>query len=308
MHDSAIRGSWVAVPTPMNDDYSINYSEFERIIDFHVDNGTSALLIGGSAGEVALLTIEERKEICRRTAPYAHGRIPVYYGTSAASTSDSIALTKSAEDGGAYGALLTVPMYSLPPQRAILDYLVKVASSVELPIAIYNNPTRVGATVTPESIVAFKEQCPNFEVDKEAVPAPAHVIRVLELAGDAISVFCCDNPGYGHLPTVVSLGDGMANITGNLVPGAMAAISKPLDNDTDFVAWRKNYFTLMPLMRACYSLTNPVVIKAAMQLMGFNVGPLREPLQYLNDRKLQELKVLLDEHDVIGQAQQWVAR
>lgn len=305
MRPSGIQGSWVAVPTPMNSDHTIDYAVFEQIIDFHADNGTSALLIGGSAGEVAVLTQDERREIIRRTAPYGRGRIPLYYGTSSASVKDSVDMTKWAQDNGAYGALLTVPAYSLPPQRAILDYFVRVISSVDMPMGIYNNPTRVGATVTPQSVLALKEACPNFEVDKEAVPDPVHVIEVLELLGDSISVFCCDNPHYGHLPTVVSLGDGMANITGNLAPREMAAISTPIDQQADLNAWRKNYFELIPLMRACYSLTNPVIIKAGMELLGFQVGPVREPLQGLNIKKTDELKALIDKYNLVDHARKW---
>lgn len=288
-----IVGSWVAIPTPMHPDGSVNYDGFPPIIDRHAAAGTAALLITGSAGEVALLEMEERREIIRRTARYARGLIPVYYGVTCPTTRATIELARYAQDQQADGVVVTVPSYSLPTQTAIAEFLLTVARSVDIGVATYNNPSRVVRNIEPETIATLHREAPNYVAAKEATPDVSQIIRVLELTDRRLPVLACDNPGYSLFATAVAMGNGMANITGNLVPEAMARLSRPLTADTDLPAWRDEFFHLLPLMRACYWLPNPVVIKAALEMQGFAVGAPRPPLQPLTGRLRDELRELL---------------
>lgn len=292
---AAISGSWVAIPTPMHDGGSIHYDEFRRLIDFQAANGSSAILICGSAGEVAMLEQEERREVIRRTAGYAKDKIRAFYGTTCATTAATVELTRFAEDQGAAGVVLTVPAYSLPPQSAILDFLVSVAAATELAVAIYNNPMRVYRNIEPETVAALHREAPNFVADKEAVADASQLARVIELTGGELSVLACDNPGYGLLPTAVALADGMANITGNLHPRELVYLSDPANLTRDLAQWRRRQIGLLPLMRACYGMPNPVVVKAGLELLGFRVGAPRLPLQPLRGELLDQLKQLITE-------------
>jgi 4-hydroxy-tetrahydrodipicolinate synthase len=283
---SFVTGSWVAIPTPMSVDYSIDYDGFKRLIDLHAAAGTSALLIGGSAGEVSALTMEERREIVHRIAPYAADKLPVFFSASAATTADTLELIKHTEDSGAYGALLTVPAYSLPPQSAVLDYLAQAATAVDLPIAVYNNPSRVQVNITPDTIAALKHTAPNFLYDKEAAPSSSQIVDVAERTGGSIAIFCCDNPAYGLIATTLMFGHGCANITGNLIPGLMNEVSRI----TTPQRWREAILRALPLMRLCYQLTNPIVIKSALELQGIPCGRPRPPLQPVRGRLLETLR------------------
>lgn len=294
-----IAGSWVAIPTPMNPDGSVYYEGFRPLIDLHAQAGTAALLIGGSAGEVALLNLDERREIIRRTAGYARGKIRAFYGTTCATTADTLDLTRYAEDQAADGVVLTVPAYSLPTQSAILDFLMTVARSTGISVATYNNPARVGRNIDPETIGALHREAGNFVADKEATHDTSQIIKVLDLTQHRLPVLACDNPGYSLFATAVSMGNGMANITGNLDPARMASLSRPLDGQTDLAKWREEFFDLLPLMKACYWLPNPVVIKAGLEMMGFPVGAPRGPLQELTGQRRRDLEALLRRHSLI---------
>lgn len=296
--DLSMQGSWVAVPTPMFPDGSVNYHGFYPLVDFHAANGTTALLVTGSAGEVAMLTREERRKIMEVVAAYAKDKIRVFFGTSATTTEATIELTRLAEECGAVGAILTVPMYSLPSQTAILDYFSTVTASVSFPVGVYNNPARVNKNIAPETIATLFRELPNFCVDKEASPDVSQIVSVRELAGEGLAIFACDNPGYGLLAAAVTLGHGMANITGNLDPRGMAALSRPLGPDTDLDEWRRCYLELLPLMRVCYALTNPVTVKCALGFMGLDVGPTRLPLQPVTGRLLDEVERVVRAHDL----------
>jgi 4-hydroxy-tetrahydrodipicolinate synthase len=284
----------------MNADGSLYCDGFHPLIDMHAEAGSAALLVGGSAGEVALLSLDERREIIRRITAYARGKIRVFYGATCATTADTLELTRHAEDQGADGVVLTVPAYSLPTQTAILDFLVTVAQSTGISVATYNNPSRAGRNINPETIAALHREAPNFVADKEATNDTSQIVNVLDLTGHALPVLACDNPAYSLFATAVGLGNGTANITGNFEPARMADISRPLDAQTDLAKWKDEYFHLLPLMKACYWLPNPVVIKAGLELMGFTVGAPRKPLQELSGERHRQLETLLRQHSLIG--------
>ncbi len=290
------RGSWVAIPTPFHPDESINWAMFERLIAFHADNGSCALLVMGSCGEATLLSLEERREIIDRVAAFARGKIRVFFGTTLPSTRDTIALTRYAEDAGADGVVLVVPPYVTPPQEAVFEHFAAVATAVRCPVALYNNPTRVHVNIEPATIARLQREAPNLFIDKEAMADASQIAEVIALSNGAVKVLCCDYPKYGLIaPTLALGGSGTANVTGNVAPAEMAALSQPWTNGVDLASWRRDYFRLLPLMKAMYWFTNPIVIKAGLNLLGFEVGSVRRPLADLRGPKVQELDALLTE-------------
>ena len=287
-------GSWVAIPTPFNTSGTIDWKGFEILIDNQVKYGSSTLLVMGSAGEVTLLTEEERKDIVRYLSKYAKGKISVFYGAGFPTTEDTIRFSQFAEAEGADGLVFTAPPYLLPPQAALAEHLKASMQSVSIPVGIYNNPSRVGVSITPDTIEMLAQECPNFVADKEAMPDVQHLVEVKRRVGDKIHILCCDFPKYSIvLPTLAIGGHGVANIGGNIIPEEMAAIARPWNSMEKVERSRELYFRYYPLLKALYWFSNPIVIKAAYKLLGLPSGALRKPYPELVGSKLEQLKFIM---------------
>lgn len=290
----------MAIPTPYNENGKVDFEGFKTLIDFHIAHGTSELFVMGSAGEVTLLTMEERKEIVKQVVKMSKGRIPVFFNSSFPTTEDTIKFARYSEAEGADGLIFTVPPYLLPPQKAVIEHLRACMRSVSIPVGVYNNPSRVGVNLEPETLAALAAENPNFIVDKEAMPNVAQLVEVKRLAGDQLNILCCDYPKYSIvLPTLAIGGNGTANIGGNVIPEEMAIISRPWDSMDKMEECRKLYFKFYPLLKALYWFSNPIVVKAALKLLGLPSGSLRRPYPELEGEKLEDLKALMTDLGVI---------
>ena len=293
------QGSWVAIPTPFNEDGSIDLGGFDTLIDFHTAHGTSMILIMGSAGEVTLLTVEERKQIVSHVAKYAKGKIPVFFGSSLPTTEQTVAFAQYAEAEGADGLVFTAPPYLLLTQSSLYEYLRACMGSVTIPVGIYNNPTRVVVNINPETIEKLANEFPHFVADKEAVPSVQQLAEVKRRVGDKLSILCCDFPKYSIvLPTMALGGQGAANIGGNIIPDEMAEMTLPWNSIEQVNRSRELYYQYYPLTSALYWFSNPIVIKPALDYMGLPGGSLRSPNPSLHGKKLQELYAVLDEFEI----------
>lgn len=293
-------GSWVAIPTPFNESGTIDWKGFEILIDHHALHKTSTLLVMGSAGEVTLLSQDERKEIVRCVSKYAKGKIPVFFGATFPTTEETIKFSQYAESEGADGLVYTAPPYLLPPQTALAEHLLACTKSVSIPVAIYNNPSRVGVFIEPDTIGRLADECPNFVADKEAMGSVQHLVEVKRRVGDRVHILCCDFPQYSILlPTLAIGGHGAANIGGNIIPEEMAIIARPWDSIDKVEESRRLYFKYYPLLEALYWFSNPIVIKAALNILGLPAGKLRRPYPELRGEKLEELKRLMCEMGII---------
>jgi 4-hydroxy-tetrahydrodipicolinate synthase len=294
-------GSWVAVPTPFDAGDNVDHEGFCRIIEFHVKHGTSALLVMGSTGETTLLSMDEKRAIIRRVAGYSKGRIPVFFGATCATTSETVALSRYAEECGADGVLFVVPPYLRPPQEAVFQFLKTAMQSVNVPTAIYNNPARTAVNIEPATIKRLCDECPNFVADKEAMASVQQLAEVISLTRGRINVLCCDYPAYSiAIPTLGLGGHGTANIGGNIIPEEMAAMSKPWETFEDVETARRVFFKYYRLVSLLYHVTNPVAVKAAMTILGMPSGKPRLPLPEMEPSKLDELRRVMDELGVIA--------
>jgi len=287
-------GSWVALITPFDAKGKLDMDGFNRLIDFQAANGTAGLLLMGSTGEPTSLSQEERKEIISAMAPYCQGKIPAFFGVTCGSTDATIELAQFAQEKGADGIMLVVPPYIAPPQSGVYGFLKSVCKSVDIAVAVYNNPARVIVNIDPITIVKLLEECPNLVADKEAVPNVAQLASVMEGTGGRLRLLCCDAPNYALvIPTLGMGGHGTANVTGNVAPREMATLSKPWRSWKDVIKGRELYFKYLPLMEAAYSATNPVAIKAIVKLMGLPSGDPRPPLPKIEGEKLRPLEDLI---------------
>lgn len=295
--DNLVRpeGSWVAVVTPFTDDDRIDIDGLARLVDFHVENETDGLLFLGSTGESTSLTFEEKKEIVAAMAPACKGRIPAFFGVTCPTTKATVELAQFAESKGADGVMMVVPPYIAPPQDAIYDYLSTVAKSISIGVALYNNPSRVVVNIDPETVIKLCE-LPNVVADKEAMGNVSQIAEIISGTKGKVNVLCCDFPKYSLiLPTLAFGGTGTANVAGNIIPREMAAMSRPWKSWEDVERAKTLFEKYTPIMKACYSVTNPVAVKAAMDYLGLPAGPPRPPLKPMRGEKLEQLYKLLDE-------------
>ncbi len=284
-------GSWVALITPFDDRGQLDISGFKRLVDFQKNNGTRGILMMGSTGEPTSLSQEERRLIICEMTPYCKGKIPVFFGVTCGSTAQTIELAQYAQEKGADGVMLVVPPYVAPPQTAVYNFLKSVCQSIDIAVAVYNNPARVIVNIEPSTIIRLFEECPNLVADKEAVPNVAQLTSVFEGTGGKLRLLCCDAPNYAlTIPTLGMGGHGTANVTGNVAPREMAELSKPWRSWEDVVKGRELYFEYLPIMEAAYSATNPVAIKAMVKLMGLPSGDPRPPLPKIEGEKLKPLE------------------
>lgn len=286
MSKMIIKGSFVALITPFKDDGTVDIEGFRQLIDFQARNGTSALLIMGSTGEVSLLSKQERHQVISETVKFRKDGLPLFYGCTANNTHETIKMVEFAAQAGADGAIITVPSYIYAPVDAAIRYFLDVADASPIPVGIYNNPVRVGTDLPPEAIIELADH-PNIVIDKEAMARPGQIAQILAAKKD-MSLMCCDSPNLGLVPAVMSLGGhGTANMSGNIAPREMAVISKPWETYGDAVNFRQNYLKLLPLIQFNYCWVNPVPVKSLAKALGLPAGNLRKPYLNMTGRVLQ---------------------
>ena len=280
-----IEGSFVAPPTPFNENGSVDFGAYRTLLKHHEDNGTVAVLIMGSTGEPSLLEPEEKKQIVVETAKMKSGKMKFFYGCTANTTQQVIDNVKFAKANGADGAIIAAPPYICGPEEDIERHYQEVADSVDFPLGIYNNPPRVKTDLHWEDVLRLLKH-PNYVILKESTTRVAQVAQVLAAKPDA-TVMCCDSPNLGLVVPTMSLGGhGTANMTGNIAPQEMALLSKPWKSFEDAENFRKTYLRLLPLMHFNYSVINPVALKSLMHALGLPVGKLRKPLRNLEGEAL----------------------
>lgn len=280
-----LEGSFVATITPFNRDGSVDIEGFRTWFDFHGENGTGALLLMGSTGEVSLLSTEERHLIIRETVKFKKPGMPLFFGCTANSTEATIAMVAHAAGEGADGAIITIPSYICPSVDDAVRYYLDVADAAAIPIGIYNNPPRVKTDLDAEAVIRLAEH-PNIVILKESTSRVAQVAEVAA-AGAELALMCCDSPNLGLVMPVMSLGgQGTANMTGNIAPRELATISKPWTSFDDAEACREAYLRLLPLLKFTYSAVNPVPVKSLAAALGMPAGDLRRPLRALDGEAL----------------------
>ena len=280
------QGSFVAVITPMNADGSIDFEGFKTLLQFHEENGTSAVLIMGSTGEVSMLSVAERHAIVRETMKMRTGKMLFYFGCTGATTEATIEFVRQAAAEGADGAIIAAPSYICASNDDIVRFCLDVADASDIPLGFYNNPPRVGTDLTTPDLLRIAEH-PKFVVLKESTPRVSQVAQMCAAKPD-MNLMCCCSPNLGLVIPMMSLGGhGTANMTGNIIPREMAVISTPWQTGDDAFACREAWLTNLPMLHFAYSAINPVAIKSLMRVVGLPAGPMRKPLSSLEGAALQ---------------------
>ena len=280
-----LTGSFVALITPFNKDGSVDFAAFRTLLRFQEAQGTAAVLIMGSTGETSMLSPEERKRIIVETAKMKTPRLPIFFGATGNNTQATIDNVRFAKDNGADGAILAAPAYICAPEADIEQFFLDVADATDLPLGIYNNPPRVKSDLHWDHLLRIFKH-PNYVIHKESTSRVGQVAQVL--AGKPnVSVMCCDSPNLGLVvPTMTLGGHGTANMTGNIAPAELVAISTPWRDYDNAETFKNTYLRMLPLLHFTYSAINPVAVKSLMKALGLPAGELRKPLSGLEGEAL----------------------
>ncbi len=273
-----IRGSIVALVTPMTPDGAIDEQALARLVDWHVEQGTDAIVSVGTTGESATLDEKEHCHVIRRTVELADGRIPVIAGTGANSTSEAIALTRCAKEAGADACLLVTPYYNKPTQEGLYQHHKAVAEAVDIPQILYNVPGRTSVDMLAETVARLAE-VPNIVGIKEATGDLSRITRIRELTGTDFAIYSGDDATARE--AILAGADGDISVTANVVPAAMHAMcAAALAGDAARAA--ELDAGVSALHRVLFVESNPIPVKWALWWMGMIDKGIRLPLTWLS--------------------------
>ncbi|MEE0859281.1 MAG: 4-hydroxy-tetrahydrodipicolinate synthase [Acutalibacteraceae bacterium] len=288
-------GSCVAIVTPMNSDGSVNYDEYGKLIDFQIENGTDAVLACGTTGESAVLDHKEHCSVIEYTLKKVNGRVPVIAGTGSNDTAYAIELTKEAKNMGADAVLSVTPYYNKTSQAGLVAHFSAIANAVDIPMIVYNVPSRTGCNIKPETYVELSK-VPNIVATKEAGDKIGEAAKTLALCGDNLGVYTgCDDM---TVPVMSLGGIGVISVFANVMPKEMHEITQLCLNG-DYKKAAEMHLHYLELMNALFCDVNPIPVKAAMNMMGFNCGECRLPLVPLSDKSYSYLKSVMDKYGLI---------
>jgi 4-hydroxy-tetrahydrodipicolinate synthase len=271
------RGSIVALITPMHADGELDDASLERLVAFHVEAGTAAIVSVGTTGESATLDEDEHCTLIRRTVEFAGGRIPVIAGTGANSTREAILLTRCAKEAGADAALLVTPYYNKPTQEGLYLHYKAIAEAVDIPQILYNVPSRTACDMQPET-VARLAPIDNIVGLKEATGDLSRVAKLRESCGGDFAIYSGDDATACEL--MLLGGDGVISVTANLAPRQMSRLCEAALAGDDVRARAINA-TLDPLHHDLFVQSNPIPVKWAAAELGLCESGIRLPLTWL---------------------------
>lgn len=295
MSNKIFTGSGVAIITPMNADGSVNYNVLEQLIEFHVANDTDAIIACGTTGESSTLSEKEHCEVLSFVAEKVNGRLPVIAGTGSNDTVTAIELSKSACKSGVDALLIVTPYYNKTSQAGLIKHYNVIADAVDAPIILYNVPSRTGVNIQPKT---YAELCkhPNIVATKEANGDVSSVATTRSLCGDKLDVYSGNDEQTVPLMSLGAL--GVISVFANVCPAEMHKICQ-LCLDNNFAEAAKENFKYLKLMNALFSDVNPIPVKTAMNLIGFDAGECRLPLVPMSVQGYHGLKDCLAEYDLI---------
>lgn len=280
---SIFTGAGVALVTPFKENGEVNFEKLEELIDFQINNGTDAIIICGTTGEASTMTHEEHLECIKVCAEYVNKRVPVIAGTGSNCTDTAIYLSQEAQKYGADGLLVVTPYYNKATQKGLIAHFEAVAHSVDLPIIMYNVPGRTGCNIQPQTAATLAKSVDNIVAIKEASDNISQVAQLMYLSEGALDVYSgCDD----QIVPILSLGGkGVISVLSNVAPQETHDIvATYLEGNVKESA--RLQLKYLDLIKALFCEVNPIPAKEALNLMGFEVGPLRMPLTPMEpDRK-----------------------
>ena len=293
MKKVVFKGCGTALVTPFTDD-GINFEELRKLIDFQILEGVESLIICGTTGESSTMSLEERKSVIEFSIKIANNRVPIIAGTGGNNTKEVINLSKFAEKAGADALLLVTPYYNKTTQKGLVSHYSKIAENVDIPIILYNVPSRTGVNIEPKACLELSK-IPNIVAIKEASGNISQVAKIANLCKDDLYIYSGNDD---QILPILSLGGlGVISVLSNIYPRFVHNMVM------DYLTgnWQKataSQIYAIPLINALFSEVNPIPVKYALNRIGFNCGKPRLPLIELSDENKEILNQLLRDNSV----------
>lgn len=293
---AVFKGAGVAIVTPMKDNFDVNYEKLEELIDTQIKEGTDAIIIAGTTGESATLTMEEHRDVIRAAVEFTKHRVPVVAGTGSNSTRTAIQLSQEAEEAGADGLLIVTPYYNKATQEGLVAHYSAIADSTKCPVIMYNVPGRTGCNLLPETVAALVKAKENIVGLKEATGNMAQAAQTMNLTDGKLDLYSGED---GLVVPLMSIGAiGVISVWSNVAPAKVHQMCESfLQGDLETA--RRLQLEAIPLINALFSEVNPIPVKKALSLMGFEAGPLRAPLCEMSPANAAKLEKIMKDYGIL---------
>lgn len=290
------KGAAVAIVTPMNQDGSVNYEELAKLIEFQIANSTDAIVICGTTGEASTLSHEEHLDVIKYCVEVVNKRVPVIAGTGSNSTETAIYLSTEAEKYGADALLLVSPYYNKATQGGLYQHFKQTADAVKIPCILYNVPGRTGCNILPATVVKLCTDVKNIVGIKEASGNISQIAKLTALADGKVEIYSGNDD---QIVPILSLGGlGVISVLSNVAPKQTHDICQSFfDGDTAKAA--KLQCQAIELIDALFCEVNPIPVKKAVSLLGYNAGPLRLPLTEMEPDHVEVLKKAMTNYGLL---------
>lgn len=289
-------GAGVALVTPFTESGEVNYPKLTELLEEQIAGGTDAIISCGTTGESSTMSHEEHIQVIRHTCQVVNGRIPVIAGTGSNCTREAIHLSMEAEKAGADGLLLVTPYYNKGTQKGLMAHYRAVAQSVSIPILLYHIPGRTGVTMTPETIVTLCREVPNIVGVKEASGNFSAIAAMMHMAEGCVDLYSGNDDQI--TPLLAMGGKGVISVLSNVAPRQTHDICQAFF-DGDPKRSLELQLKAIPLVSQLFCEVNPIPVKAALNLMGRQTGPLRLPLTEMEPAHQETLAAAMREYGIL---------
>ena len=289
-------GAGVAIVTPMKANGEVNYEKLGELLEFQIAGGTDSIIICGTTGEASTLSHEEHLECIRYTVSKVAKRIPVIAGTGSNCTETAVYLSKEAEKAGADGLLLVTPYYNKATQNGLIAHFTETAKAVNIPAILYNVPSRTGCNILPETVAGLVKNVDNIIGVKDATGNISQTMQTMQLCQGDIDLYSGNDDQI--VPVLSVGGKGVISVLSNVVPQETHDICAKFFAG-DVKGSLELQLKYLPLVNNLFSEVNPIPVKAALNLMGMEVGPLRLPLTEMEEAHKAKLAAVMRELGVI---------
>ena len=289
-------GAGVALVTPFKENGEVNYEKLEEIVEEQIAGGTDAIIACGTTGEASTMSHEEHLDVVRYVCQVTKKRIPVIAGTGSNCTETAVYLSVEAEKFGADGLLLVSPYYNKATQKGLICHFSAVAEAVKIPILLYNIPGRTGVTIQPETIASLCKNVDNIVGVKEASGNFSAMATMMNLADGRVDLYSGNDDQI--VPLLALGGKGVISVLSNIAPAQTHAICQAFFDGNPAESARLQ-LAAIPLIAELFREVNPITVKAAMNLMGKGVGPLRLPLTEMEPQNQEKLRAAMTAYGLL---------
>lgn len=292
---SIFTGSAVALVTPFKENGAVDYEQLKSLVEYHIANKTDAIVICGTTGEASTMTEEEHMEVIKKCCEYVDKRIPVIAGTGSNCTETAVKLSKEAEEAGADGLLVVTPYYNKATQNGLIKHYTMIAEAVNIPIIMYNVPSRTGCNIQPATAVKLAREVKNIVGIKEASGNISQVVKLAQLADGCIDIYSGNDDQV--VPLLSLGGKGVISVTANIIPeDTHDMVVKYLEGDV--AGSLALQLKAIDLCDAMFCEVNPIPVKKAVELAGLCNGYVRMPMTEAEPASVEKIKKAMTEYGI----------